>query len=60
MSDLLDLMASTGTPGLLIAWVTVAAACLWLWERYERTKTNVLVQRERRARIRRGARHDGR
>jgi hypothetical protein len=60
MMDFVDFVASSATPGLLIARVTVAAAALWLWERYERTKTNVLVQRERRARIRRGARHDGR
>jgi hypothetical protein len=59
MAELVDLVGSSGTAGALIAWVGLAGACLWLWERYERTRTRVLNERQRRARIkheqRRGA-----
>jgi hypothetical protein len=51
MAELVDLVGSPGTAGTLIAWVGLVGACLWLWERYERTRTRVLIERQRRARI---------
>ncbi len=56
MAELLDLVGSSGTAGCLIAWVGLAGAGLWLWERYERTRTSVLIERQRRARIKRAGR----
>ncbi|MEA2406939.1 MAG: hypothetical protein QOE69_1058 [Thermoleophilaceae bacterium] len=53
MPEVFDLLARLGAPGCLIAWMAVAASALWLWERYERTRTSVLIERERRARIKR-------
>jgi hypothetical protein len=56
MAELFDLVASSGTAGSLIAWVVLAGAGLWLWERYERTRTRMLIERQRRARIKRTSR----
>ena len=52
MAELVDLVGSSGTAGAVIVWVALGAAVLWLWERYERTRTRVLIERQRRARIR--------
>jgi len=60
MTELLDLLVCSGAPGYLLAWGPVAAAGIWLWERYERARTNVLIEREHPARIKRGGRHDAR
>ncbi len=56
MAELVNLVGSSGTAGALIAWMALGAAALWLWEHYERTRTRVLIERERRARIKRAQR----
>jgi hypothetical protein len=56
MAELVNLVGSSGTTGAVIAWMALAAAALWLWERYERTRTRVLIERQRRARIKRAQR----
>lgn len=56
MAELVNLVGSSGTAGALIAWMALGAAALWLWERFERTRTRVLIEREGRARIKRAQR----
>lgn len=56
MAELVDLVGSSGTAGALLAWLALGATALWLWERYERTRTRVLIERQRRARIKRDQR----
>ena len=55
MAELVNLVGASDAAGLLIAWVAVGGAFLWLWERYERTRTRVLIERQRRARIKQAA-----
>jgi hypothetical protein len=56
MAELVNLVGSSGITGALISWMAVGAAALWLWERCEHTRTRVLIERERRTRIKRAQR----
>lgn len=58
MAELVNLVGSSGTAGVLIGWIVLGAAVLWLWERYECTCTRVLIERQRRARIKRAQRRN--
>jgi hypothetical protein len=56
MATVLDLLPALGAPGQALAWLLVVGGVVALWVRFERARTAVLIERQRRVRLRRAAR----